>query len=80
VPGKAISVRLDDEALRALELLEGDGRSTSETIRAALVETARARRRRAALTAEAELLARDPTDRAEMAEVAALMEELGGAG
>lgn len=73
--GRAISVRLDQEAAHALEQLTRDGRDRSEAIREALVETA-ARRQRSTLAAEASALAGDPEDRAEAAEVAALMESL----
>ena len=73
--GRAISVRLDPEASRALDELTRDGRDRSEAIREALVETA-ARRERSTLAAEAAALAGDPEDRAEAADVAALMESL----
>ena len=71
--GRAISVRLDSEASRALDQLTRDGRDRSEAIREALVETA-ARRQRSTLVAEAAALAEHPEDRAEAAEVSALME------
>ena len=72
----AISVRLDDEAERALRLLESTGCSRSEAIRTALVESARRLRRSPELAAEAAALEADETDRAEMLEVAELMESL----
>jgi Arc/MetJ-type ribon-helix-helix transcriptional regulator len=74
--GKAISVRLDEEALDALRRLEATGLSRSESIRTALIECASLRRRRSAVRAEAKALEADPADRAEMRAVAALMEEL----
>ncbi|MCP4086298.1 MAG: ribbon-helix-helix protein, CopG family, partial [Actinomycetia bacterium] len=42
---QAISVRLDDEAEKALRALEAAGMSRSEAIRTALVESAHRRRR-----------------------------------
>jgi len=72
---RAISIRLDAEARRALETLMRPGRTRSEAIRHALIDAA-GRRRTAELAAEAEAIAADPDDRAEMAEVAALMEAL----
>jgi Arc/MetJ-type ribon-helix-helix transcriptional regulator len=74
--GKAVSVRLDDEALSALARLEASGLSRSQAIRAALIEAADRRRKVSSLRAEARAIAGDPTDRAEMAEIAALMEDL----
>ena len=73
--GRAISVRLDQKASQALDQLTRDGRDRSEAIREALVETA-ARRQRSTIAAEASALAADPEDRAEAADVAALMESL----
>ena len=74
--GQAISVRLDDEAERALRSLEAGGMSRSEAIRSALVEAAARRRRGSELAAEAARLEADEADRAEMLSVAALMESL----
>jgi hypothetical protein len=71
-----VTVRLDEEARRALALLEAQGLSRSEAVRRALIESAARRRSRAALAAEAAALSADEADRKEMAEVAALMEEL----
>ena len=73
---KAISVRLDDDALRALACLEASGLSRSEAIRRALIDSAHALRRREALRAEVAALEADEEDRREMLEVAALMERL----
>ncbi len=72
----AISVRLDDEAERALRSLEAAGLSRSEAIRSALIESARRVRRRSELAAEVAALEADDADRAEMLEVASLMESL----
>lgn len=77
---QAISVRLDDEALRALGLLEAAGMTRSEAIRAALVETAARRRDKQALAAEVAALEADDDDRAEMLAVADVMESLRAAG
>jgi len=71
---RAISVRLDDDAARALRALEAAGLSRSEAIRSALVESARRLQRRSALAAEAAALEADDADRQEMLAVAALME------
>jgi Arc/MetJ-type ribon-helix-helix transcriptional regulator len=73
---RAISVRLDDEALHALTRLEATGLSRSEAIRKALVSEAGRLRMRESLMAEARALEADEGDRQEMLEVAALMESL----
>lgn len=72
----AISVRLDDEALRALGRLETTGMTRSQAIRAALVEAASRLDDREALSAEVAALEDDEADRAEMAAVVELMERL----
>jgi antitoxin component of RelBE/YafQ-DinJ toxin-antitoxin module len=72
---KTISVRLDEESLRALRLLEATGLSPSEAIRKALAKAA-TDVRGSALRAEARRLAESEEDREEIAEVQALMEEL----
>lgn len=72
----AVSVRLDDDALRALRLLEATGLTRSEAIRRALVELGERQRRRAALAEEVADLEADAEDRAEMLELAAFMETL----
>lgn len=76
---RPISIRLDEEAEKALQLLTRSGRTKSEAVRDALIEAAERRRPRA-LANEAKRLAEDPEDRAELAEVAALMESLRAAG
>jgi Arc/MetJ-type ribon-helix-helix transcriptional regulator len=75
VKARAISVRLDPDASAALSLLTKGGRSQSAAIRDALLEAAR-RRDSSVLAAEAAALAANEADRAEIAEVAALMESL----
>lgn len=73
---KAISVRLDDEASRALRTLEAAGMSRSEAIRSSLVASAGRLRRRSELMAEVAALEADEQDRDEMLAVAELMESL----
>lgn len=72
-----MSVRLDAEALRALDEVAGSRLSRSEAIRQALIETAKRRRARHSLAAEARRLGEDTDDRAEKQEIAVLMEALG---
>ncbi len=72
----AISVRLDDEAERALRSLEAAGLSRSEAIRSALIDSARRMQRRSELAAEVAALEADNADREEMLEIAGLMESL----
>jgi alpha-D-ribose 1-methylphosphonate 5-triphosphate synthase subunit PhnG len=73
---QAISVRLDEDALRALGLLEASGMTRSEAIRAALVDAATRLSDKRALAAEVAALEADEEDRAEMLAVADLMESL----
>jgi hypothetical protein len=73
---RAISVRLDDEADRALRTLEAAGLSRSEAIRVALLSEVHHRRRSKALAAEVAALEADADDREEMLAVAELMETL----
>jgi len=75
VAERAISVRLDDDAERALQFLMRSGQSRSEAIRAALIAEAR-RRKLEIAAADAARVAADPKDRREIAEVQALMEDL----
>ena len=72
----AVSVRLDDDALRALDQLQAQGLSRSDAIRSALIEAAARLRDREALAAEVAALEDDDADRAEMREVADIMESL----
>ena len=73
---QAISVRLDDEAVRALGRLEATGMTRSEAIRTALVEAASRLHDKRALAAEVAALEADEDDRAEMLAVADIMESL----
>lgn len=73
---KAISVRLDDDAERALRTLEASGMTQSEAIRTSLLASAERLRRKKALAAEAAALEADDADRAEMLAVSELMEQL----
>jgi Arc/MetJ-type ribon-helix-helix transcriptional regulator len=71
-----ISVRLDEQARRALAELEATGMSRSDAVRRGLVAAAQRLRERQRLIDEVAELAADETDRTEAAEVAALMEDL----
>jgi hypothetical protein len=73
---RAISVRLDDEADRALRALEATGLSQSEAIRAALLAEVRRRRRNREIAAEVANLEADEQDRKELLAVVELMEAL----
>jgi len=73
---KAISVRLDDDAVRALRALEASGMSRSEAIRSSLLDSARRLRRGQELADEVAALESDEVDRAEMLAVAELMESM----
>jgi hypothetical protein len=75
---RAISVRLDDDALRALAQLETTGLSRSAAIRLALIAASARLRDRRALAAEVAALEADEDDRSEMRAVAELMEQLRG--
>jgi Arc/MetJ-type ribon-helix-helix transcriptional regulator len=75
VADKAISVRLDAEAQRALERLMEPGVSQSEAIRRALIDAARERRLEQ-VRADAERVGNDPADRAVIAEIREYMDEL----
>jgi Arc/MetJ-type ribon-helix-helix transcriptional regulator len=72
-PGKPFSVRLDAEALQALEVVAAGGHSHSQAIRTALLEAARRRRD---LEAEAKRLAEDDADREEVRHIRASMDEI----
>jgi len=73
---RAISVRLDDEAEKALRALEATGLSRSEAIRTALLGEVRHRRLHRELAAEVAALEADEDDREEMLAVAELMEAI----
>ena len=72
----AISVRLDEEALRALRQLEAAGLTRSEAIRRSIIDSASRLQHGKALAAEVAALEADEADRREMRDVAALMESL----
>jgi SOS response regulatory protein OraA/RecX len=72
---KAISVRLDADAQRALAQLMARGVSQSQAIRQALLDAARAAWMEQA-RADAERIGNDPDDRALMAEIREYMDEL----
>jgi Arc/MetJ-type ribon-helix-helix transcriptional regulator len=71
-----ISVRLDEEAQRALAELEATGLSRSEAIRTGLRAASKGLRERQKIKLEAEALARDEDDRAEAEVVREMMEDL----
>ena len=71
---RAVSVRLDDDADKALRSLEASGVTPSEAIRSALLDSARRLRGSKQLAAEVAALETDPDDRTEMLAVAELME------
>lgn len=73
---KAISVRLDDDAERALQTIESTGLTRSEAIRSSLLSSAARLQRGRDLAAEAAALEADKTDREEMLAVASVMESL----
>jgi Arc/MetJ-type ribon-helix-helix transcriptional regulator len=75
MPERAISVRLDERAQRALEELVASGMSQSEAIRTALVESAKLRRSEL-LREEALRLAESEQDRRVKAELLEFMGEL----
>ena len=77
---KAISVRLDEEAERALRLLESTGLSRSEAIRSSLMASADRMRSRSQLASEVAALEADDDDRDEMLAAASLMESMRAAG
>ena len=72
---KAISVRLDADAQRALARLTKDGTSQSQAIRQALIRTARESRREQ-IRADAERIGSDPHDLAVIAEIRDFFGEL----
>lgn len=73
---QAVSVRLDDQALRALGQLEATGMGRSEAIRKALIDAASRLHDMKTLAAEVEKLEADDEDRREMLAVSDLMESL----
>lgn len=73
---EAISVRLDEDAVRALNELEATGLNRSDAVRTALVAAARRLRDRRRLADEVAALEADADDRALLREVADVMEDL----
>jgi Arc/MetJ-type ribon-helix-helix transcriptional regulator len=73
---RAVSVRLDDDALMALSQLQATGLTRSEAIRIALVDASARLQGKKALATEVAALEADGADRAEMALVADFMESL----
>jgi hypothetical protein len=73
---RAVSVRLDDDAIRALRIIEATGLSQSEAIRTAILGQAHRLRQHASLAAEVAALEADEADRQETRAVAAMMEDL----
>lgn len=74
--GEMISVRLDDDAERALAELEATGMSRSEAVRDGLQAAAARLRDRKHLAAEARALSEDDADLAEAAVAREMMEDL----
>lgn len=72
---RAISVRLDADAQRALAALTATGISRSEAIRQALIVAARTARTEQ-FRADAERIGKDPRDRAVIAEIREFYDEL----
>jgi len=73
---RSLHVRLDDSSAAALSIISNGGLSDSEAVRTALREAAARRRVRSSLVAEAERLAADDADRAEMRAIREQMAEL----
>jgi hypothetical protein len=63
---RALHVRLDGDSEAALAVLRAEGMSDSQAVRRALTEARSRRRQRMALRQEADRLANDPADRAEL--------------
>ena len=76
---RAISVRLDAEAERALDVLVATGVNRSDAIRQALVDSAD-RARRSSLAEEARALSADADDRTAVHEIATFMDALSAEG
>jgi Arc/MetJ-type ribon-helix-helix transcriptional regulator len=74
--GRSLHVRLDDRSAAALSIMNNEGLSDSEAVRAALREAAARRRTRSSIVAEVQRLAGDEADRAEMRAVREQMAEL----
>ena len=76
----AISVRLDDETVRALRKLEATGLRRAESIRRAILTSAERLSNRDSLRSEVAALERNEKDLAEMSRVALLMDVLRATG
>ena len=72
---RPISVRLDDESLTALTLLQAQGLTRSEAIRSSLMYAAERIRDEQTLAAEVAALEANEADQVEMRAVARVMEE-----
>ena len=70
-----LTIRTDPDVERALDALTSEGKSRSDAVRAAILETERAHRR-ARLRAEAEELRNDPEDVVESRKLAAEMDAI----
>ena len=77
---RAVSVRLDDDVLHALRIVEATGMSRSDAILASILGEAARLRERSSLAAEAAALHSDEADRREMRSVAEMMGALRGPG
>jgi Arc/MetJ-type ribon-helix-helix transcriptional regulator len=75
-PTLAVSIRLDQEAQRALRILEASGLSRSEAIRTGLRVAAHDLQRKETIRKEVAMLEADNDDRREMLEIAAFMDGL----
>ena len=73
---RALHVRLDADAEAALAVLRAEGMNDSQAVRSALTEARARRRRRSTLRDEAQRLAVDPADRAELAALRDELDEL----
>ena len=74
---RTVQARLDADSERDLAILRNEAdRTDSEAIRLALREAADRRRSRSALRAEAQRLANDPDDLAEIRRVRAFMDSI----
>lgn len=73
---RSLHVRLDDDAVAALDLVRAEGLNDSEAVRTALREAAARRRGRAAIRDEVRRLAADGADRREMRAIREQMAEL----
>ncbi|MGB4777984.1 hypothetical protein [Microbacterium sp.] len=70
-----LTIRTDADVERALDALTADGRSRSDVVREAILDTER-QSRRARMRAEAEALRNDPDDAAAARRLASDMEQL----